>query len=454
MGPLARGISNIIGLGTEAYAHCQHSKPPSGANDNDAPAPSSSSHREFLYDAPPDGKSSDQLSPPYAGGRERSNSSGSDFSDKSDLTDLDNDEDNWARDETQDQLEGHAPLAEEVPRSVDALVDDFLSRHAPPTYSPSTPLVPLPYPVIIPQKRPESKTHGFIRAYAPDLAASGISQSTFLDFLSAFTTSIKGSRYFNTANLAIAASVISYTAAATPNVIVQVAAAIVHTSIEGGRRLHQTTQVNKFLDRMNEELFKPHGLYALLMTYDPKSAADGEIFDMDSNIATSIAKRDVLPRSKMQKFHAASGKTMGEAQLPEAAQLIFPALDTATEEQKLNAFKSTTAFIKDYGDRKAQAQFAANHPESKLNVGAVPEFSSRFADPNHPVQQGGILNLLSGGNLKAFMDSSRSQRRSERGYDNVRDRLGDRRDARRNKNKVGLGKSSKKGLKRVIAEVS
>lgn len=44
----------------------------------------------------------------------------------------------------------------------------------------------LPYPVIIPQRRPGAKKRGFVRAYAPVLADCGISQDVFLKFISDF----------------------------------------------------------------------------------------------------------------------------------------------------------------------------------------------------------------------------------------------------------------------------
>jgi hypothetical protein len=45
---------------------------------------------------------------------------------------------------------------------------------------------PIPCPVIIPQRRPRFKDRGFVRAYAPALADSGISQDVFLQFLEVF----------------------------------------------------------------------------------------------------------------------------------------------------------------------------------------------------------------------------------------------------------------------------
>lgn len=44
----------------------------------------------------------------------------------------------------------------------------------------------LPCPVIIPQRRPGQKRRGFVRAYAPVLEESGISQDVFLKFISDF----------------------------------------------------------------------------------------------------------------------------------------------------------------------------------------------------------------------------------------------------------------------------
>lgn len=44
----------------------------------------------------------------------------------------------------------------------------------------------IPVPVIIPQRRPRFKERGFVRAYAPLLADSGIGQDMFIEFLEVF----------------------------------------------------------------------------------------------------------------------------------------------------------------------------------------------------------------------------------------------------------------------------
>jgi hypothetical protein len=59
------------------------------------------------------------------------------------------------------------------------LVRELVSMAGPAPKSPR----PLPCPVIIPQRRPRKKDRGFVRAYAPVLANSGISQEVFMQFL-------------------------------------------------------------------------------------------------------------------------------------------------------------------------------------------------------------------------------------------------------------------------------
>ena len=52
----------------------------------------------------------------------------------------------------------------------------------------------LPCPVIIPQRRPENQSRGWIRAYAPALMDCGIDQRQFLSFLDGFNEASKVSK--------------------------------------------------------------------------------------------------------------------------------------------------------------------------------------------------------------------------------------------------------------------
>jgi hypothetical protein len=61
-------------------------------------------------------------------------------------------------------------------------VEQFVARHPPPPEE-DRPAFHLPLPVILPQRRPEARARGFIRAYAPLLEDCGIDQETFLEFI-------------------------------------------------------------------------------------------------------------------------------------------------------------------------------------------------------------------------------------------------------------------------------
>ncbi len=52
-------------------------------------------------------------------------------------------------------------------------------------------------PIVIPQRRPGSKTRGFVRAYAPVLLEHDIDQETFLTFLKSFHKASQVSRPFS-----------------------------------------------------------------------------------------------------------------------------------------------------------------------------------------------------------------------------------------------------------------
>lgn len=194
---------------------------------------------------------------------------------------------------------------------------------------------------------------------------------------------------------------------------------------------------------MNETLFKPYGLYAMLMTYKPDTSAASVQIDPATNMIKAVYARNNADRSK---FRSASGKTQGEAQLPESAPLIFPALEAADPEKKKNAFKRAGAFVGDYQDRKARAQFMKNHPESKLNAGLdEPKFASIFSDPNHAINQGGALNILTGGYLHKG-----AKKLQQGGYGSavpfkVARQAG--------KEGTGVGGSNKSPIKRLIGEV-
>ena len=334
---LSRGLSKAIGLSTEAYAHHQDKKKQKdaqtgageGAVDNNplaAPTPSQG----------------------------RPGSSGSNRSDTDDLHD--EDEFDWIRDETEAQLqpESRQETVSDNNQDVDSLVADFNGRHPLPLHANN--LAQLANPVIIPQRRPGTKFRGFVPAYAPALDACGVDERSFMDFHEGMHKAVHKQGWFHVSNIAAGLAALSYTVAVAPSVIVHFTAIAVHTSIEASRRLWMAKQTNSYFDQMNETYFKPRGLFALIMTYKPDSQEEEQLVDVRTHISSSVAGRDAHQRSG---FKTSSGKTHGEAQMPEAAALVFPKLDKADDEQKMNAFKRASEFMSAYGDKRAQAEFVS-----------------------------------------------------------------------------------------------
>lgn len=102
--------------------------------------------------------------------------------------DVAEDERIWALDEVS-ELPDYETLQAQYPsdpeRTVEDLVNDVAKMRAD-GQALASQSVRLPYPVIIPQRRPGAKGRGFARAYPPDLETRGIDQETFMKFLQNF----------------------------------------------------------------------------------------------------------------------------------------------------------------------------------------------------------------------------------------------------------------------------
>ncbi|KAM0314776.1 hypothetical protein ACHAO8_004438 [Botrytis cinerea] len=414
--PIRDAVSGIIGLGTDAYASFKEKK-----------VGSESVARDIQSAKDPEASESSTVE----------NSNFATVSDAHEYESYDeDDEGDWIRDDTQAEMSPYDQEIVDEPESVKQILGDFGKQHPGISFSTRPDIKQgLPVPIIIPERRPGSKHRGFVRAYAPILIDCGIDQDTFMDFLVGFEASIKASPYFHVINLAVAASVMAEGLAVAPSIIVHAAAFAVHTSIEFGRRAYMSKEYvpsdplivklggmnlillprqNKYLVGMNEKLFKPHGLYAMLMTWKSSNSAASQplvsTVDMNTKLVKSVASREVQGRSG---FHSASGKTIGQSQMPESAELIFPLLEKATDEQKVNAMKKAGVWFGDWRDKRSTSRFATENPSTTLaiNTGEKQVPSSRWADPSHPVNQGGIIGVLSGGHLGR---AARKERRRER----------------------------------------
>ncbi|KAM0178170.1 hypothetical protein ACHAPF_003809 [Botrytis cinerea] len=341
--------------------------------------------------------------------------------DSSDTESEEGDEEAWALDEATDRS-GPATPSEESTQDANELVDVFMRNHPPPAYSAEKSR--LPCPVILPQRRPRDKKRGFIRAYAPVLEDCGVDQAAFLDFLKTFYQASKASPWLQVINAA--AGIVGF----VPGPITMGVSIATQFAVGVAMELQSRSRTNTFLDRMNNEFFMPRGLYCLILTYKPESSETHASVDITKAISSSLDDTSTGFKKTLKSIKLSSGTTYGELEMPEAAPLIFPALDRIADieggenSQKSNKFKDSGKFVTDYFDRRAQAKYAMENPTSSLAT-PKPQFYSRYSDPNHPASSGSLISLITGGHInpqarrterKAAKEERRQNRRTRRVY--------------------------------------
>ncbi|KAM0177352.1 hypothetical protein ACHAPC_008830 [Botrytis cinerea] len=283
-------------------------------------------------------------------------------------------------------------------------VSRFIAKYPAPQYPSSHSITNrLPLPVILPQRRPKSRSRGFIHAYAPLLQDCDISEAMWLDFLRTFNEATQASPWIQCINFA---GLAAHGVAPGVAIAVQIAIAV---AIKTANEIHSRQRTNSFLDAMNNQFFRPRGLYALVLTWNPDDGSHTSMVDMTSTISKSIDPQTGESKTR-NKFHTSSGNTYGDFEFPEAAPLVFPALDAtlantgSEEEEKLKEkLKRKGNFVSDYMDRRARAQYAAHNPNSFLSTGPKEKFTSRYADPNHPASSGNPWSLITGGKFNPPM---------------------------------------------------
>ncbi|KAK0880999.1 hypothetical protein LTR87_005120 [Friedmanniomyces endolithicus] len=267
-----------------------------------------------------------------------------DDEDSDDSPSTEDDEEDWQLDEVLPSYEESAPdyrsadeLARDVMLTSKAASDVPRIRHA------------LPLPVIIPQRRPRNKTRGFVRAYAPVLADSDIDQATFLSFLDNLYKSSQASPVFTV--IFISATIAGF----APSLIAMAVTTAVQVAAHVGAEVQGRQRTNHFLDKMNDELFKPKGLYAFVMKYK----TDEELNNQINSFSIRGEKVDMSTNQIIAKYAPAT--------------LAIP------EEQR--------------------------------------SFRSRLADPGHAMYQGqiGLVGLATGGGSWGRMDHGRGLSRRKMG---------------------------------------
>ena len=220
-------------------------------------------------------------------------------------------------------------------------------------------------PVIIPQRRPGAKDRGFVRAYSPILFNSGIPQDTFLSFLKNFHAASKASPILNV--VFITASIVGM----VPGPIIMAATTVIQIAAGTAIELQKRQRTNTFLDVMNEQLFKPRGLYAMVMTYQADAPRPVDARSMDVNDLVSKWSNSET-KSWKKTLKMSSGTTYGELELPESAPIVFPALDEVVEtgdKEKASKMKGSMKFIGGYYDKRAQSKYVSYAITSVTIVG-------------------------------------------------------------------------------------
>jgi hypothetical protein len=289
----------------------------------------------------------------------------------------------------------------------------FLKRH--PFQPNATSDKGLELPVVLVQRRPKKRARGFVRAYAPDLASVGIGQETFLDFIDTLNKVLEPSPWLYAINLA------GFAEHASPEPAMMLLGIGVGIATEALMEAQSRFQSNKFLDRVNAELFIPRGLVCLVVTWNPGTKDDGMVtavsFDettvkirpetgaaaMRGDYTQNVSSNTFFHRIRdgVQKMTNSSRGTLG---LVKPAPLIFPSLEEMVGGQeddskgKKNIASRAGRWIDKYMDKRAQAKWIeANHDLPLVPSLPEPRFQSRYADPNHPASSGDIVALVTGG---------------------------------------------------------
>ena len=439
MGPVVRLVGSGIGLAQEAFAarkqKSQSSSPNTAGESRTALPPGTQASTTSQYASQQSGviEVSDERADELIANGHAVPVGHKDDESPSDVHygDVVEDDEDWELDEAGEEERGFGDANEwnedeesgEKP-DVRKVLKKFLTEHP----LPSNPAKqnPLPCPVILPQRRPRTKSRGFVRAYAPVLQNAGIDQATWLDFLTAFHKASQASPVFGA--ILIAGHLVGY----IPSVATMVASILIQAAAISAIVVQSRSKTNTFLDDVNEYFFRPRGLYVLLVAYHGESHKwSSEPLDISHAVTKSAHPADAETSGNRgaklkHNLQWASGSSHGGMEVPESAPLIYPDLDKAVDAEadqeaatgkKPSKFKSASNFVNEYSDRRAQAKFQGETPEAKLLMPQEKQFAGRYADPNHPASSGSLVSLLTGGHV-----DPRSMRRQR--DQRVKDRLG------------------------------
>ncbi|KAI0535029.1 hypothetical protein GGR58DRAFT_26179 [Xylaria digitata] len=244
--------------------------------------------------------------------------------------------------------------------------------------APQASIVPrgrLQYPVILPQRRPKWRHRGFIRAYAPDLLTCGIDQPTFMAFLDELDKSTAWSPLVDIINLSTVATF------AIPGGLGAAVALPIQLATGIYKELQGRKSQNKFLRKMNIELFRPRGLYCLIVAHSNESKKQLTQNNIVASIGSRIEPKTTLGEKFKANFRNADGK-FGPAEFPASAELVFPILDDAIDADAEDAARKSgfARAAERYGARrdwKRTAKWIRKNPGTPLEALMDPKAAER-----------------------------------------------------------------------------
>lgn len=305
---------------------------------------------------------------------------------------------------------------------------------------------PLSVPVVIPQQRPGSQERGFMAAYAPSLEAAGIDRKTFLHFVDDCNNAFQGNKFL------AGVQVVSFGVGFTPEVIVMGVSTAVQLGAHMANKGFVKHKTNTMLDKYNEELFGPRGLYCMIMKYDPNMPDPDDARQQKSSAGNRLGS---MAQGQSWLRDPVSGKIQGQHGLPSAvAPLVYmdnredhkQFLSTGSVDRSVDGpqqpqnFKSKAknAFdnFNDYLDRRARAKYAAENQGDILSTPVSKPFSNRFLDPNSTTNNGGFMGFITGGAMAQDPETRKRKKhaRIDEEERRVLDEYHDRMDQIRNQN--------------------
>lgn len=258
----------------------------------------------------------------------------------------------------------------------------------------------LPYPIILPQRRPSTNTRSFIHAYAPVLSTHVFPPLAPVDlnaFLASLQHAARASPVFG-AVLLTAGLVGIY-----PGWIALAVTTAAQVAAKVGQEMQERWQVNEALEKANREIWGPRRLWAMVVRWVPEEelgegeAVGSTVVDMSAVAVVKYGSASGLGvvegadegessmvgevKKKAKRLRVASGKTNGEEKMPvECAQLVFPERDGAAKKAAVEVkkegkevsvtsivdsfvgkAKSSSNFVNEYLDRRAAMEFVSTH---------------------------------------------------------------------------------------------